>query len=94
VIGFLTGSSIQRQRIFIKNEQVRPWKYFMYCPAKRKVPLIEDSIKYYFGGASPLLTPIEQVYDPFFSGVNGGLPACSDCLSTGGVNVKPNFWPY
>ena len=94
VIGYLTGGSVQQQRIFIRNEQVRPWKYLPYCPDKRKIPLIEDSIKYFFGGPSPLLTPIEDVYDPFFSGVNGGLPACTDCTSTGGINVKPDYWPY
>lgn len=94
VIGFLTGTSIQQQRIFIKNEQVRPWKYYQYCPPKRKIPLNLDSITYYFGGSVPLLTPIENVYDPFFSGVNAGLPVCADCLSSGGQNVKPDFWPY
>lgn len=94
VIGYLTGSSVQHQRIFIKNEQVRPWLYRLYCPPKQKVPLIEDSIKYYFGGSSPILTPIEEVRNPFFTGVNGGIPACADCLSTGGINVKPDFWPY
>jgi hypothetical protein len=94
VVGFLTACSLQQQRIFIKNQDVRPWRFETYCPPERKIPLILDSLKIYFGGVSPLLTPIEAVYDPFFSGINAGLPVCSDCLSRGGVNVKPDFWPY
>ena len=92
VIGYLVASTVQQKRIFITNFEVRPWGYFAYCPPKQTVPLIRDSIAYYFGGPSPLLTPIEKTA-PLFTGVIAGLPSCTDCVSKGGTNIKPDFWP-
>jgi len=92
VIGYLVASTLQQKRIFITNFEVRPWGYFDYCPPKQTVPLILDSINYYFGGPSPLLVPIERT-SPLFTGVIAGLPSCTDCTTKGGTNIKPDFWP-
>ena len=92
VIGYVIASSVQQKRIFITNYEVRPWGYSEYCPPKKTVPLILDSIKFFFGGVSPLFTPIEKT-TPMFTAVIGGLPSCTDCTTKGGTNVKPDFWP-
>ena len=96
VIGYLTACSLSQQRIFISKEQVKPWNYLDYCPERKLVPLILDSIQIFFGGASPQLTPIAKVINPRTGRVDwisGGLPICTDCLSRGATNVKPDFWP-
>jgi len=96
VIGYLTACSLSQQRIFISKEQVKPWNYLDYCPERKLVPLILDSIQIFFGGASPQLTPIAKVTNPRtgrIDWISGGLPICTDCLSRGATNVKPDFWP-
>ena len=92
VIGYIIASTLEQKRIFIKNDEVRPWFYPDYCPPLQSVPLIEDSIVYYFGGPSPLLTPVRKTV-PIFSAVIAGLPSCADCTTKGGTNIKPDFWP-
>jgi hypothetical protein len=91
-IGYVIASSVQQKRIFITNYEVRPWGYSDYCPPKQNVPLILDSIKYFFGGPSPLLVPVEKT-TPMFTAVIAGLPSCTDCTTKGGTNVKPDYWP-
>ncbi|MBS1577935.1 MAG: DUF4249 domain-containing protein [Bacteroidetes bacterium] len=92
VIGYVIASSMQQKRIFITNNEVFPWGYFEYCPPKQTIPLILDSIKYYFDGLSPRLVPIEKT-TPLFTGIIAALPSCTDCTTKGGTNVKPDFWP-
>ena len=97
VVGYMTACSLQQQRIFITNDQADPWNYVLYCPDKHLVPLITDSLQLFYGGGSPLLTPIEPVLDlrsGRIIGINGGIPICTDCTSRGATNVKPDFWPY
>lgn len=92
VIGYLIASSLQQKRIFISEPEVRPWGYAEFCPDERTIPLILDSIKLFFGGSSPLLTPLRKTA-PRFTGVIAGQPSCSDCLTKNGTNIKPDFWP-
>lgn len=95
VIGYLTASSLQQKRIFITKAEAQPWSYSLYCPDLRIIPPILDSIKAFFGGPSPLLTPTEKLTGPGgTSGIKGGLPICTDCTSRGATNIKPDFWPY
>jgi hypothetical protein len=93
VIGYVSASSIQEQRIFINNYQLPGWKS---NPAK-DCPM--DTVK-----VDPLNTLIYSYPDPeftiyqFISGA-GNPPSmvvtkkpCLDCRSQGGSIVKPPFW--
>jgi len=96
VIGFVTATTAQKKRIFIAQSQVEPWNYSLFCPDKRNVPLIMDSLKYFFGGNYPILIPIEKVFDPATNrviAISGGIPICADCTYREGTTIKPDFWP-
>lgn len=91
VIGYVTASTAQTQRVFIDNSQVRPWDFNLGCDPKFEVP--PDSIRFYFGSGAYI--PVEQYRDPRTGATitSGSTPRCADCLTRGGINVKPAFWP-
>lgn len=92
VIGYISASSIQQKRIFIRNNEVNNWI--------KRIPGFEcitqvietnptDFRKYNFADTS---------YAPwYFAGSNPPFlvvvkKSCVDCRLKGGVNVKPLFW--
>jgi len=91
VIGFLNISSLQQQRIFIPTKEVQPWKFSLNCMPERNIPKNLDSIRIFFGGPSPVLLPIAEIYRP--PAIAGAPPYCVDCTVRGGTTVKPDFWP-
>ena len=92
VIGYISASSIQQKRLFIRNNEVDNWL--------KRIPGYEcltrvietdpvDFRRYTFA---------DTTYAPwYFSGSNPPFlvvvkKSCVDCRVKGGVNVKPTFW--
>jgi hypothetical protein len=94
VIGFIQAGTVQQQRIFISNLQLRNWVYYNECPGPDIiVPPIPDSLKVYFGGRGyiPLLENFGP-RTPLF-GWYANEAGCVDCTEQGGTTQKPDYWP-
>lgn len=85
VVGYMTISTVETVRKYIRNEEVVPWDMSFYCERK-EVPL--DSISFYFSALGYL--PIDQNIPA--STVGGAQPECVDCKTRGGTTMKPDFW--
>ncbi|HMH32360.1 MAG TPA: DUF4249 domain-containing protein [Puia sp.] len=83
VLGFITASTVQRQRIFISDREVEHWGY--YIPGGCTIVIGNFSVP----------TFVAQGYVPVYQ-VTGGyassLPSCVDCTAFGGTTLKPSFW--
>ena len=90
VLGFVTASSVDQKRIFIKNTEVAPWSYRLQCDDRFVVPL--DSLENYFGNGVYIPTT-EYAPRGSIEGYYAGANSCVDCTTHGGTNVKPGFWP-
>ena len=90
VLGFVTASSVDTKRIFIKNGEVLPWQYRLQCDDKFIVPL--DSLEHYFG-AGVYVPTTEYAPRGAIEGYYAGSAGCVDCRTHGGKNIKPDFWP-
>ena len=92
VLGFVSASSVQEQRLFITNKSLPGWKSnpFINCPiafyatdpnnfAIINYPDTSFQVWYYVSGPPPVekLTRKE----------------CLDCRFQGGSNIKPPYWP-
>ena len=92
VIGYISASTLQQQRIFITNAQVAGWVLFEpYNECTTKViPTDPNNFQIY--------NYPDTTYTPwYFTGDN--IPAlvivkkyCVDCRTQGGTNAKPSFW--
>ncbi|HEU0065148.1 MAG TPA: DUF4249 family protein, partial [Flavisolibacter sp.] len=88
VIGFLTGSPVQQQRIFINATELPGWLYKQACSSIYVVN-DHDSLKTFIDNY--------MVYDARVSGfvILGYYfsdPVCIDCRYRGGSLTKPLFW--
>jgi hypothetical protein len=89
VIGYISVGTVQQQRIFIADNQIPYWQYYISCAHPNiTVPANPDSLQYYFG--SRLFTPIEALPNGYLANAS----TCIDCTLLGGSNQKPSFWPY
>jgi hypothetical protein len=92
VIGYISASSIQQKRIFIRNIEVNNWvkripgyecltQVIETNPIDFRIYKFADTsfAPWYFTGSNP----------PFLVVVK---KSCVDCRLKGGVNVKPSFW--
>jgi hypothetical protein len=90
VIGFVSASSAQEKRIFIRNREVKDWHYI--------TPTVACSVTLI--GQSPIDFKIwtypDTTYGPYYFVSGGGLyiikKACYRCTEWGGSNQKPAFW--
>jgi hypothetical protein len=90
VIGYIQAGTVQQQRIFINNLQIKNWVYYNSCPEKDTlVPPLPASVQLFFGsfGYVPL------IYQFLPAGWISNQAECVDCTLQGGSNVKPAFWP-
>ena len=85
VLGYLLASTTNSKRIYIKNEEVRPWLTNGYCEILKVPP---DSLGFYFGELG--LLPVD--YNMMDGSATGAAPVCVDCRLRGGRLTKPDFW--
>lgn len=86
VLGFFEASSVRSKRVFVQEVRDLEIKYIQNCSANGlRKGLIE-------------LTPDD--YPAFLYGDEHGFSLtvlgieCVDCVSLGGTNIKPVFWPW
>lgn len=88
VIGFITSSTVDDERIFITNDEVLPWLHTFFCE-EVKVLANHDSIRT-AANAGYLVYGSDGRFPPayyFFS-----TKECVDCTSRAGSTVKPSYW--
>lgn len=88
VIGYISAGTVTKMRIFIKEDQLPNWYYYITCGGPDyEVPNIPDSLTYYFlySGYTPISATL--------TGWESNSSYCVDCTTDGGSNVKPSFWP-
>lgn len=87
VVGYIGAGNTTRSRMFISNNAMPyTWNPYMQCN-EIVVPIIPDSIKFYFeGGYTPIDTNLLK------GGYNASTTFCVDC-TVQGTNKKPDFWP-
>lgn len=86
VLGYFGAYSVRSKRIFVRNVENLQMNYSHPCkPAGLRKGLLE-------------FTPAD--YPAFLLGDKNGFSLvylsteCVDCLSLGGINIKPDFWPW
>jgi hypothetical protein len=88
VIGFVSAGAVSQKRLFIRRNEVEPWRYRLECE-ERNIPL--DSLRFFFSNDQWI--PLQEWYGPSgrLSGYASGRRICVDC-TVRGTNVKPAFW--
>jgi hypothetical protein len=83
VLGFVSGGNSQTQRIFITNDQIKPWEYKTDCVDATCSP--SAFYNYWDQGFLPWLqeTPSGLVHYEY--------KTCVDCRLTG-TDIRPSFW--
>jgi hypothetical protein len=89
VLGFISASTVQEQRIFVANNSLEHWG-FQTIPGDCSTQVVPpDSFNYFF--ASKQLIPLYQV--PNSPNFVSSRPDCVDCTLQGGSSTKPVYWP-
>jgi hypothetical protein len=89
VIGYLSASSIQQQRLFIQHNQIGNWDTTgMTCPLKN-IPQNSFNFQVY--------NYTDLAYGPYYfttfpPGLEISFKTCLDCRLKGGATRKPDFW--
>ena len=86
VLGFFGATTVKTKRIFVKNVENMPLNYYKDCETGIA---LKNGLKQITPGMYPAY---------LYGDINGYearviLTECVDCLSAGGINVKPSFWP-
>jgi len=85
VIGYLAASTVETQKMFIKNEEVLPWRFRELCAI---VDVTGDRVESYFGKGAYVALYFDNVRSVFI----GTEAICADCRKKGGILNKPDFW--
>jgi len=90
VIGFVSASSVEEKRIFIKHQQVNDWVYPGVTIDCTPVFTFQDPNDF------TIFDYPDTTYGPYYFQSGGGMVvvkrSCTDCKYWGGTNVKPSFW--
>ncbi len=90
VIGYIQAGTVQQQRIFISNLQIKNWVYYNFCPKKDTlVPGDPTDVQKFFGSFG--YVPLYFQFVP--AGYISNQAECVDCTLQGGTTQKPAFWP-
>jgi hypothetical protein len=89
VIGFLTGSPVQKKRLFISNDELPGWFFRQGCSEVWVVDNF-DSLKIFL--ESGYLIVDDQPNPQGHKGYNLSDAICVDCRTRGGILTKPSFW--
>ena len=90
VIGYLSASSVQQQRLFIDNKQVSNWDTLtLECPIIQ-TPRNPDDFHIY--------TYPDTLWGPYYFSTNPPVlylskRTCLDCREQGGTLQPPSYWP-
>ena len=84
VLGFMSISSVEKKRMFIKRGEAGPWTYGEACEVHNIPP---DSFHIYFD-----LWHYEAISTHGLSNLDGAQAPCVDCRLKGGTTTKPDFW--
>jgi hypothetical protein len=90
VVGYISASSLQQDRIFISNEQVPGWNYNSDCFL---TAIVNDDrhVRQAIGAGWVPIKPKDYstgAIDSFYAAI----PLCADCRKTGSL-ARPSFWP-
>ena len=85
VLGWLTASTVQQQRIFIDNTQLAQWGFSVLGDCSVVIGSFDDPT-FRSMGYRPIAVYLGSAYTAAF-------PSCLDCTSRGGNTIKPVFWP-
>jgi len=91
VIGYISGGTLQKQRIFITPDQIPNWHPGYYTDGCERVdiPAQHDSLEAFLGtGVYIPITESQSFPLRYWVGPND----CVDCRLTG-TNKKPFYWP-
>jgi hypothetical protein len=89
VIGFISASTLQQERIFINRDQLPNWAWIFDCGLPDRI-VPNDSLYFFFGQDGYI--PLYQASPPS-KGWVGNLSGCVDCTLQGGTTQKPAYWP-
>ncbi|HLY70936.1 MAG TPA: DUF4249 domain-containing protein [Puia sp.] len=92
VLGYVSVSTIQQQRVFIPSPASWVYPPLQGC-SKIEVPNIPDSFAFYFRNSYiPISADVDQATGAVI-GYFSSYSTCVDCTEQGGTTVKPPFWP-
>jgi hypothetical protein len=92
VIGFISASTLQQERIFISRNQIGNWAWVFECGMKDTiVPNNEASNAHFFGQLG--FIPLNPTPTPPPGSWYANLFNCVDCTLQGGTTQKPSYWP-
>lgn len=94
VIGYLTASNLQQARIFVTYSNLFEGSLLSPQIGCFQHQISLDSLDYYFSNPA-LFTPVTFKYKDsgVLEGIIGAPTYCANCEVSGGINVKPSFWP-
>jgi Domain of unknown function (DUF4249) len=91
VIGFITASSVQEERIFINNNQLSSWVPVDNGQSCDLINILQNPTNYL------LYSYPDTAYAPYYfttspTGINLVKRSCVDCTTRGGTTTKPSYW--
>jgi hypothetical protein len=90
VIGFITASSVQQQRIFISNNQLNNWNWVYNGEDCRLISIAQNPNNFL------IYNYPDTSYAPYYfispSNIQLAKKVCVDCSVRGGTTNKPPYW--